>query len=41
MVRGVRGVSTSSFRVTFLVEPGAVEETARALHARFVESERV
>lgn len=41
--RGVRveGVSTSSFRVTFLLAPGPqVEESARLLHARFVPAER-
>ena len=38
---GVLGLSTSSFRVTFLVPPGAgVEEAARALHARFVPRDR-
>jgi aspartate kinase len=37
----VHGVSTSSFRVTFLVPPGpGVEGAARALHAAFVETER-
>ena len=36
----VRGLSTSSFRVTFLVDPARVEECARALHARFVVKER-
>lgn len=37
----VRGVSTSSFRVTFLLDPGpGVEESARLLHARFVAHER-
>ncbi len=36
----VRGLSTSSFRVTFLVDPAVVEDAARALHARFVRGER-
>lgn len=38
----VRGVSTSSFRVTFLLPPGpGVEDAARQLHGRFVARERV
>ena len=38
----VRGVSTSSFRITLLVSSGpSVEAVARLLHARFVASERV
>lgn len=37
----VLGVSTSSFRVSFLLAPGpAVEDSARRLHARFVGHER-
>ena len=32
----VRGLSTSSFRVTLLVDPAHVEDAARRLHARFV-----
>jgi aspartate kinase len=36
----VRGLSTSSFRVTALVEPEDVERAARALHASFVHAER-
>ncbi len=39
---GVVGVSTSSFRVTFLVPAGSLaEEVARLLHGRFVAAERV
>ena len=39
---GVLGVSTSSFRVTFLVPAGPLaEEVARLLHGRFVPAERV
>lgn len=36
----VRGVSTSSFRVTALVDPARVEEAARLLHAKFVVRDR-
>lgn len=36
----VQGVSTSSFRVTVLVEPGDVEEATRRLHARLVAGAR-
>ena len=37
----VHGLSTSSFRVTFLTPPGpGVEQAARALHAAFVETDR-
>jgi len=36
----VIGISTSSFRATFLVAPDKVEIAARCLHARFVPSER-
>jgi aspartokinase len=38
----VAGVTTSSFRITFLMAPGAqVEESARLLHARFIERDRI
>lgn len=36
----VRGLSTSSFRVSALVDPARVEESARLLHDRFVVRER-
>lgn len=36
----VRGLSTSSFRVTALVDPARVEEAARLLHAKFVVRDR-
>ena len=36
----VRGLSTSSFRVTVLVDPARVEDAARALHAKFVQTLR-
>jgi aspartate kinase len=37
----VTGVTTSSFRITLLMAPGPhVEESARLLHARFVQTER-
>jgi aspartate kinase len=36
----VRGLSTSSFRVTALVDPARVEESARLLHAKFVVRDR-
>ena len=36
----VDGVTTSSFRITFLMEPARVQDAARALHARFVVRER-
>jgi aspartate kinase len=36
-----RGMSTSSFRVTFLLDPSDVENAARALHAKFVVTERI
>jgi len=35
------GLSTSSFRVSFLVEPARVEDCARALHTRFLSADRV
>lgn len=33
-----RGLSTSSFRITWMVPTEQVDRSARALHARFVES---
>ena len=33
-----RGISTSSFRITWIVPDAEVDSAARALHARFVES---
>jgi hypothetical protein len=33
-----RGMSTSSFRITWMVPGGGVKEAVRALHARFIEA---